>query len=99
MGTLCVNVSVEQGTNLDLDVVAAKNRAFKLTRTSERQEMVILNDRLAVYIKKARTRLEQFIYFMLELFVVSAAFGGCRNVHELLAKILAFLWLQNQISV
>uniref|UniRef100_A0A3P8SAK8 Notochord granular surface n=1 Tax=Amphiprion percula TaxID=161767 RepID=A0A3P8SAK8_AMPPE len=34
---------------------AAENQAFMLTRSKERQEMVALNDRLAVYIEKVRT--------------------------------------------
>lgn len=50
VGTLCLGLE----TKLDLDAAAAENRAFMVTRSSERQEMVVLNDRLAVYIEKAK---------------------------------------------
>lgn len=52
MGALCFGVSKDGELELDLDVAAEENRAFMLTRTHERQEMVILNDRLTVYIEK-----------------------------------------------
>lgn len=46
-------MSMGLGTKLDLDAVAAENQAFIKTRTSERREMINLNDRLATYIEEA----------------------------------------------
>ncbi|KAK9531693.1 hypothetical protein VZT92_011102 [Zoarces viviparus] len=54
MGALCFGMSMGLGPKLDLDAAAAENRAFMTTRSTERQEMVALNDRLAVYIEKVR---------------------------------------------
>ncbi|KAI2655104.1 Vimentin-1/2 [Labeo rohita] len=50
MGAICLS---RGGPGVDLDQAAAENREFLSTRTSERQEMVVLNDRLAAYIEKA----------------------------------------------
>lgn len=54
MGALCFGMSMGLGPKLDLDAAAAENQAFMVTRNTERQEMVALNDRLAAYIEKAR---------------------------------------------
>ncbi|KAM6906504.1 notochord granular surface isoform 2-T2 [Lycodopsis pacificus] len=54
MGALCFGMSMGLGPKLDLDAAAAENRSFMTTRSTERQEMVALNDRLAVYIEKVR---------------------------------------------
>lgn len=69
MGNLCLGMSVGLGPKLDLDAVAAENQAFIKTRTSERQEMINLNDRLAAYIEEARykTQIKLVIFSALEV--------------------------------
>lgn len=65
---VCVGPSGEPA--MDLDVAAAENQEFLSTRKSERQEMIVLNDRLAVYINKVKA----FTLFKL------CVFRPCRHI-------------------
>lgn len=56
MGNLCFGMSMGLVPKLDPDAAAAENQTFIKTRTSERQEMINLNDRLAGYIEKASNK-------------------------------------------
>ncbi|KAJ8354061.1 hypothetical protein SKAU_G00216280 [Synaphobranchus kaupii] len=65
MGAICYGAGA--GGALDLDAAAAENQEFLSTRSGERQEMIVLNDRLAAYIEKARPFpcLPHFMYLLL----------------------------------
>ncbi|KAM9703712.1 notochord granular surface isoform 1-T1 [Menidia menidia] len=86
MGTLCLGVSNGLGTNLDLDVATAENQAFKLSRTTERQEMVVLNDRLAVYIEKVRTLESKNNLLEAEIGALKSSYDRTAGLRELYAS-------------
>ncbi|XP_063056001.1 desmin-like [Engraulis encrasicolus] len=54
-GAGAVGMAMCGGQSVDLDAVAAENQEFRGTRTSQRKEMIVLNDRLAAYIEKVRS--------------------------------------------
>ncbi|KAG5277396.1 hypothetical protein AALO_G00117030 [Alosa alosa] len=80
MGALCVGMG-----GVDLDAAAAENQAFMSTRTSERQEMVTLNDRLAVYIEKVRSLESQNKLLEAEIDAIQNRYtkpSGLRKLYE-----------------
>ncbi|KAF7658367.1 hypothetical protein LDENG_00013410 [Lucifuga dentata] len=85
LGALCFGMSMGLGPKLDLDAAAAENQAFMTTRTNERQEMVALNDRLAVYIEKVRTLESKNKLLETEIEALQSRFvkpSGLRQLYE-----------------
>ncbi|XP_067097130.1 notochord granular surface isoform X1 [Osmerus mordax] len=81
MRALCFGM----GPSLDLDAAAAESQAFLSTRSSERQEMVALNDRLASYIEKVRTLEQQNMLLEAEIDALKSRFvkpSGLRQLYE-----------------
>ncbi|XP_062860606.1 notochord granular surface [Trichomycterus rosablanca] len=82
MGALCVGMGIK---GLDLEAAAAANQAFLNTRTGERQEMIILNDRLAVYIEKVRSLEQQNKVLETEIEALKSRYvkpSGLRMMYE-----------------
>uniref|UniRef100_A0A3P9AIC0 IF rod domain-containing protein n=1 Tax=Esox lucius TaxID=8010 RepID=A0A3P9AIC0_ESOLU len=78
-------VGYGNGTPIDLDASAAENKEFLSTRSSERQEMIILNDRLAVYIEKVRSLEQQNKLLETEIEAIQNRFvkpSGLRKLYE-----------------
>uniref|UniRef100_A0A3B3BGF2 Zgc:172323 n=1 Tax=Oryzias melastigma TaxID=30732 RepID=A0A3B3BGF2_ORYME len=90
---------------MDLDAAAAENQEFLSTRSSERQEMVVLNDRLAVYIDKVRSLEQQNKLLEAEIEAYQSRFekpSGLRLLYEQqlkeLKKIADQMRIQRDVS-
>ncbi|XP_024241088.2 glial fibrillary acidic protein-like [Oncorhynchus tshawytscha] len=78
-------VGYGNGAPVDLDASAAENKEFLSTRSGERQEMVVLNDRLAVYIEKVRSLEQQNKLLEMEIDGIQNRFvkpSGLRKLYE-----------------
>ncbi|RVE62248.1 hypothetical protein OJAV_G00155290 [Oryzias javanicus] len=100
---LCVGPSGERP--IDLDAAAAENQEFLSTRSSERQEMVVLNDRLAIYIDKVRSLEQQNKLLEAEIEAYQSRFekpSGLRLLYEQqlkeLKKIADQMRIQRDVS-
>ncbi|XP_051974559.1 notochord granular surface [Xyrauchen texanus] len=86
MGTLCLGMGWGvAGGALDLEAAAADNQAFLSTRTSEKKEMIALNDRLAVYIEKVRSLEQSNKLFEAEIDAIKGQYvkpSGLRKLYE-----------------
>ncbi|KAM9512157.1 LOW QUALITY PROTEIN: desmin [Salvelinus alpinus] len=84
VGTMAC-VGYGNGAPVDLDASAAENKEFLSTRSGERQEMVILNDRLAIYIEKVRSLEQQNKLLEMEIDGIQNRFvkpSGLRKLYE-----------------
>nr|XP_046169655.1 glial fibrillary acidic protein-like [Oncorhynchus gorbuscha] len=84
VGTLAC-VGYGNGAPVDLDASAAENKVFLSTRSGERQEMVVLNDRLAIYIEKVRSLEQQNKLLEMEIDGIQNRFvkpSGLRKLYE-----------------
>ncbi|KAM4609384.1 desmin-like [Polymixia lowei] len=70
---------------INLDAATAENQVFLSTRSSERQEMIILNDRLVAYIEKVRSLEQKNMLLESEIEAIQSRFvkpTGLRMLYE-----------------